>query len=96
MKKPLRIAAILLFLAATGFWAAAGANLTWTKTSVEKRTLDEVTGIEGITYEKKFVPGIDFLCAADLLATALLLTSFFLRDKPVLSPTTPNPSPTLK
>jgi len=28
------------------------------------KTLDPVTGIEGISYQKKFLPGVDFLGAA--------------------------------
>jgi hypothetical protein len=90
VKKLLRAIAVILFLATTGFWLAAGANLKWTKTSVEKRTLDEVTGIEGITYEKKFVPGIDFLVAANLTASGLLIGSFFPRNKTATPQPTPN------
>ena len=66
-------------MAAIGFWAASGANRGWTKTSVPKKTLDEVTGIEGVTYEKRFVPGVDFLGAAVLGAGILAGVSFLFR-----------------
>jgi len=81
MKKTCRVIALLLVVAAAGFWLATGANRGWTKTNVPKKTLDEVTGIEGITYEKKFVPGIDFLGAAAVGAGILIGASFLLRNK---------------
>jgi hypothetical protein len=64
MRKSLQLLALAAALASTVLWLAAGANRGWTKTSVEVRTLDEVTGIEGISYRKKFLPGVDFLGAA--------------------------------
>jgi hypothetical protein len=81
VKKNLRLLAATLLLAAFGYWAAAGANRGWTKNSVPKRTLDEVTGIEGVTYEKKFVPGVDFLGAAAGVAGVVALASLFFRNK---------------
>lgn len=71
MKRSLQLLALLVLLATTGTWLATGANRGWTKTSVAVKTLDQVTGIEGITYQKKFLPGVDFLGAG-------LLASFFL------------------
>ena len=68
-------------LAAAGFWLATGANRGWTKTSVPKKTLDEVAGIVGITYEKRFVPGVDFLALAGVGAIALAGVSFLFRNK---------------
>jgi hypothetical protein len=43
--------------------------------------VDEVTGIEGVTYEKRFVPGVDFLGAAFLCASILAGLSFLYRAK---------------
>ena len=81
MKKLLRIIAVAVALTATATWLATGASRGWTKTSVEKKTVDEVTGIEGITYEKRFVPGLDFLGGA-LLGTGVLGgVSFLFRNK---------------
>ena len=81
MKKFLRILALVVVLAAAGTWFVTGANRGWTKTSVEKKTLDEVTGLEAITYEKKFRPGLDFLGAALLGAGALASLSFLFRNQ---------------
>ncbi len=68
-------------LAGVGFWLAGGANRGWTKTSVPVKTTDEVTGIEGVSYQKKFVPGVDFLGGAVLAAGVLAAASFLFRDK---------------
>ena len=81
MRKNLRIIAALLILGATGFWVATGANRGWTKTSVQRKTLDEVTGIEGVSYEKRFVPGVDFLGAVVIGAGILTGASFLFRTK---------------
>ena len=82
MKKGLRIIAIILAASSIIFWAAAGANRGWTKTSVPTKIVDQVTGIEGVSYEKHFVPGVDFLGAALLGAGVLTGASFFFRTKP--------------
>jgi hypothetical protein len=81
MKKALRILALAVVLVAVAIWAATGANRGWTKTSVPVKTLDEVTGIEGITYQKKFLPGVDFLGAAGVGAIFLAGASFLFRNK---------------
>ncbi len=81
MKKLLRIVGLVLVVVAVALWAATGANRGWTKTSVPVKTVDEVTGIEGITYKKQFVPGLDFLGAALLGATVLTGVSFLIRTK---------------
>lgn len=82
MKNSLRILALAVAVAAAGTWLVTGANRGWTKTSVEKKVLDEVTGIEEIKYEDAFKPGLDFLGGALLGAGALAGVSFFLRNKP--------------
>ena len=64
MRKTLQIIALLLGFATSASWLVTGANRGWTKTSVPVKTADEVTGIEGISYRKQFLPGIDFLAAA--------------------------------
>ena len=80
MKKTLRILAVLVVLAAGATWLATGANRGWTKTSVAVKTLDPVTEIEGITYQKKFLPGVDFLGAAFGGAALIAGASFFFRN----------------
>jgi hypothetical protein len=81
MKKALRILGVLVLLAAGTAWLVTGANRGWTKTSVAIKTLDPVTEIEGITYQKKFLPGVDFLGGAAVVAAVLAGASFFFRNK---------------
>ena len=81
MKKTLRILAVLVLLAAGTTWLVTGATIGWTKTSVAVKTLDPVTGIEGISYQKKFIAGVDFLGGAAAIAGVLAVTSFFFRNK---------------
>ena len=81
MKRILHSLALLVALAAAATWLATGANRGFTKTSVAVKTLDEVTGIEGITYQKKFQPGVDFLGAA-FGGTALLAGASLFFRKP--------------
>jgi hypothetical protein len=79
MKRTLRMLALILVVAAGLTWLATGANRGWTRTSVPVKTLDAVTGIEGIDYHKQFVPGLDFLGGAMLGAGFLAGTSFLFR-----------------
>ena len=79
MKRILQSLALLVALAAAATWLATGANRGFTKTSVAVKTLDEVTGIEGITYQKKFQPGVDFLGAAFGGTVLLAGASLFFR-----------------
>jgi hypothetical protein len=81
MRRILQMLAVLVLLTAGIIWLATGANRGWTKTSVMVKTLDPVTGIDGISYEKKFLPGVDFLGASALVAGLLAGTSFFFRNQ---------------
>jgi hypothetical protein len=81
MKRILQLMAVLVLLASGATWQATGANRGWTKTSVVVKTLDPVTEIEGISYQKKFLPGLDFLGASALVAGLLGGTSLFFRKK---------------
>jgi hypothetical protein len=81
MKKLVRILAALLVVIGLGVWLAAGANRGWTKNRIEKRRVDEVTGIEGITYEDRFVPGVDFLGGILVGAAVLAGVSFLFRKR---------------
>lgn len=83
MKKALQLSALVLVLAAAGIWFVKGAHRGFTKTSVEVKTVDEVTGIEGIEHKKEFVPGLDFLAAAAVGAGVLAGVSFFVGKKSV-------------
>jgi hypothetical protein len=82
MRRTLRILALVLALAAGAGWLATGANRGWTRTSAPVKTVDEVTGIEGIEYRKQFAPGLDFLVGALLAAGLLAASSRFLRNQP--------------
>ena len=81
MKQIFRIVALGFVLAGSGFWLATGANRGWTKNNVPTKTMDQVTGIEGVTYEKKFVPGVDFLGAVLTGAGILLAASSRFKNK---------------
>ncbi len=71
MKKVLNAAAVVVAIGALVVWVSTGSHVGWTKTSVPVKKLDEVTGIEGIEYHRKFLAGVDFLAAA-LLASGIL------------------------
>jgi len=81
VKKTLRIVAAVLMVGSVAFWVAAGANHGWTKTRVPTQVMDSVTGLEGIEWHDKFVPGVDFLAAALLGAGLLAGVSFLVRTK---------------
>ena len=87
MRRSLQLLAALVILAAAITWAATGGNRGWTKTSVPVKTLDQVTGIEGITYQPKFLPGVDFLGAAFGGAVLLAGASFIFRKPKTNQPT---------
>ncbi|HEX7470157.1 MAG TPA: hypothetical protein VF437_05405 [Verrucomicrobiae bacterium] len=82
MKRILRIIALILIVGALAVWAATGANRGWTKNKVQIKTVDEVTGLEGIQWQDKFVPGVDLLAASTLGAGVLVGISFLFRTKP--------------
>ena len=82
MKQFLRWTSLVVLLAAAALWLSAGANRGWTKNSVPQKIVDEVTGLDGITYERRFVPGVDFLGGAVLVAGILAGASLLYRTKP--------------
>ena len=61
MRRLLQIMALVLALPATLVWLATGANCGWTKTSVPVKSVDEVTGLEAINYQRRFVLGISLV-----------------------------------
>ena len=80
-KRILCIFAALLLVAAVVLWLETGANRGWTKTSVPVKRTDEVTGLTVDDYQKRFVPGIDFLGVALLGSGILAGASFLFRTK---------------
>ncbi|NOS69308.1 MAG: hypothetical protein HOP33_05185 [Verrucomicrobia bacterium] len=81
MKRGIQILAGAVVVVALAAWLTTGAHRGWTKTQIEVKTLDEVTGIEGITYQKGFWPGVDFLGAGLIGAGVLAGVSFLFRSK---------------
>lgn len=76
MRVVLRLLALGVVLTVLAWWASTGAHRGWSKNSVAVRTLDEITGIEQITYEDRFVPGVDTLAIGGAVAAALAGLSF--------------------
>jgi len=81
VKSALRLLALAILLAAVGYWLAAGANRGWDKNKVPIKTVDEVTGIENVTYQKKFIPGVEFLAKTGAASVLCAAFSFFFRTK---------------
>jgi len=81
-RRVLQLASLVVVVGAVAVWLATGANRGWTKTSVATPTLDEVTGIESPKYEKRFVPGLDFLWGALIGGATLAGASLLFRNKP--------------
>lgn len=73
--------ALALLAGTVIFWVAKGAHRGWSQNRVPIPQTDEITGIEYITYEERFVPGVDVLLAGTGAAAALFVVSFFLRSK---------------
>jgi hypothetical protein len=80
------LGALVLLVTSLSWWLAAGAHRGWTQTSVPVKTLDEVTGIEGIDYQKRFVPGVDVLALAALVSGTLAGLSLLVRKSTVQPP----------
>ena len=59
-------------------WAALGANRGWTKTSIDHKHVDLVTGLEYPISENRFVPGIDLLALSWISAAVLFGVSLIL------------------
>lgn len=88
MRRLFQFLSLAVMAAALMLWVNTGANRGWTKTSVETKFVDEVTGIEAHQYQKRFVPGVDFLGVAFAGALVLAGVSFFVnnRKQPKLNP----------
>jgi len=81
VRKALRILAVIVLLAAVAIWAARGAHCGWTINNIEHRATNPVTGLTGVTYEKGFIPGLDFLVVAAFASGLLAGASFLFRKK---------------
>lgn len=82
MRTKLRTASLLLALSIMAVWFFGGPNLGWTKNSVAHKVKDPVTELEVDVYEKRFVPGIDFLGAGLAVSGLMGVGSFVFRQRP--------------
>jgi len=73
----------MLLAVALWFWFARGANRGWTKDRQPRQSTDPVTGLVGVSYENRFVPGVNFLGAACLASSFLFGISFMFRNKQI-------------
>jgi hypothetical protein len=73
MRRLLLILGIILSMGGSAAWALLGANMGWTKTRVQEKSIDPVTDIEGIVWKDQFVPGIDFLVGMDTVGMILIV-----------------------
>ena len=80
MKKILLILTAVVLLGTVGTWLVTGANRGWTKTKLAIEKTDPITGIEYPVFQKKFLPGVDFLGAGLIVAVVLGGTSLFFRS----------------
>ncbi len=81
MRTPLRLASFFVALVTLVVWLFGGPNLGWTKTSEMVKSRDPVTDQEVITWEKRFLPGVDFLGAGLAAGAGLFGFSFLFRKK---------------
>lgn len=79
-RRVFRFMALGIAVGGVAGWLWGGAHAGWTQTSVPVRTLDEVTGLEAIRYETRFVPGVDFLAATLCVAGLVFGGSLLLRE----------------
>ena len=77
----LRFAAAMVVLGTLGFWWAKGAHRGWSQHRVPTKQVDEITGLEFVTYEERYVPGVEVLAVGLGAGVLLLGTSFFFRKK---------------
>lgn len=85
LRRLCRAFGVVLFLGTVGFWAAKGAHTGWSQNRVPVPQTDEITGIEYVTYEDRFVPGVEFLAGGVGLAAGLLVASLFFKRPPAPS-----------
>ncbi|MBC8011640.1 MAG: hypothetical protein H7067_16265 [Burkholderiales bacterium] len=78
----LRGAGVLIALFVFCFWAAKGYNRGWTKTQVRIDKYDEITDLTYPTYEKRFVPGVDYLGGGITFGLLVFAATFVGRRSP--------------
>jgi hypothetical protein len=78
MPRLLIISGTVCLLAVVATWVSLGADRGWSKTLVAVEKIDPVTELEFTEYEKRFVPGIDFLVAGSAGSLFLVALGLFL------------------
>ena len=92
-RRILQAASLVVAFGALVVWLATGASRkVWNASTVEVRTLDEVTGIEQITNVKKFQPGLVFLFGAWAGGAVLACSALLFRNKPKTNSAPAEPS----
>ena len=81
MRTVMRWLSLAVILVAVLLWLLNGPNRGWTKTSVQHDKVDEVTGLTGTTWEKRFVPGVDFVLGGVMTGALLFGVSFLFRKR---------------
>ena len=82
IRSALQVAGVAVAVVAAALWFFSGPNLGWTRTTQERVTLDEVTGLENREHVPSFLPGVDFFVAGAVLGGLIAAVSlFFKRDK---------------
>ncbi len=82
MRTAFRLLAMTVLLGGFSCWFLLGAHRGWTKNQVPVQHTDEITSIHYVTYEQRFVPGLDFLLACIGLAGGLGVASFLFNRNP--------------
>ncbi len=75
-----RLLALTTFVGCVGFWAAKGARIGWSQHQVPIQEVDEVTGLDYVRYEDRFIPGLEWLAGGCAVAVFLFGTSFLFRS----------------
>lgn len=78
MRTIVRLVALFVALITVVVWLFGGPNLGWTKTSVMTESIDPVTEQKDVRWEKRFVPGVDFVGQGLAIAAVLFGISFLL------------------
>ena len=81
MRTILRLTALFVALVTLVLWLFGGPNTGFTKTSVQVKTVDPVTEQEIITWEKRFLPGVELLGGGLLTGAVLFGAGFLFRPK---------------
>ncbi|TAG27454.1 MAG: hypothetical protein EAZ36_06750, partial [Verrucomicrobia bacterium] len=67
---------VLVALFVFCFWAAKGYHAGWTQNEVPVKDVDPITEIEFIRYEKRFVPGLDYLGGGIFVGAVIFAVTF--------------------